>query len=169
MSKKSVTTGKGDGGYTMMWANEIVSKSDDKIECLGKIDELISWIGVCREYTNKLKSFNLKLIQEKLTEINGEIIGSPKRVTDNTIVRHLEVVLNHLENQVTIPNHWFYAGKNKASSYLNYARALTRECERKLVGLMNKGEFENRNAQIYLNRLSDYFYLLSLYEDQKND
>lgn len=180
--KSKVTTKKGDEGYTCLWSKEIISKADIKVECLGQIDQLIAWIGIL--YTKievittvhddliyvDIPKYNkdLEKIQDILSKICAELMStnSKSKLKYNDGVRFLDSKCKFIENTVILPDHWWFQsnGGNNAS-YFNYARVLTRNCERQIVKVLNETKLDNVNLIKFFNRLSDYFYLLTLYVD----
>jgi len=169
--KSKVTTKKGDGGHTCMWSKEIISKDDIRVEALGTIDQLIAWIGIIYD-EERGSGMNylafLIVIQELLSKICGEIMDTSKKnpIKYNPDVQFLDTRCERLEESVTLPNGWWFRSKpNSNASKFNYARVLTRNCERQIVKVLNETDLDNINLIKFFNRLSDYFYLLTLYID----
>jgi len=166
--KNKITTKKGDEGYTCLWNREIISKSSERIIALGKIDELIAILGICRSYMkDSFSNVYLNSIQIKLSKICAEVVDIKfdNKVNDYDI-KYLEEDISLIENRIILPNHWIFCGNLKSASYLNFARTVARECERNVVNLLNKGELENERLIVYFNRLSDLFYLMCLDVEQ---
>jgi len=161
---KSITTKKGDKGYTCIWAKEIVSKDDDLVCLLGQIDELIAHFGIVRLYASFETKVDCVQIQLGLQDVCAEIIGRKIRTENN--ITAIESYIERLEDQVSIPEDWYIHGRKESSVFLNLARTKTRECERKIVELLNKEKLKNEQLIIFFNRLSDFCFLAMLYEDQ---
>ena len=150
----SITTKTGDDGYSSVVGKRL--KKDNKIfEAIGTIDELQSMIDD-------------EEIQRDLYEIMGCI------ATGNTITNY-ELRITNLENEINklekilkpITN--FLIFKKERSRRLNWVRTVVRRAERRVVALQNY-ELKITNYElivIYLNRLSDYYYLLSRIEEEK--
>lgn len=169
--KSKVTTRKGDKGYTMMWSKEIISKDDERIEALGTIDELIAWIGVICSSEHYLFGRPLLLeIQQKLSKACAEIMDTKTRVCVNykDDVRFLDKLCKEVEKGVDLPNGWWFQPDTIIPSakffagHFNYARVLTRKCERNIVKVLNHTELNNKNLIKFFNRLSDLFYLWTI-------
>jgi len=170
-AKSKVTTKKGDKGYTCMWSKEIISKDDVRVECLGQIDQLIAWIGIIYDeesHTGRDFLPILVVIQEILSQACSEIMSTGKKAKpiNKVDVKFLDTRCKNLEHILEFPTHWWFRsdyGKN--ASKFNYARALTRNCERQVVKVLNETELNNINLIKFFNRLSDFFYLLTLFID----
>jgi len=162
-----ITTKTGDQNETSLWTGQRVAKTSDRIIVIGKIDSLIAYLGICRFYSRGLDiCIDIALIQRHLSEACSEIGSkSPDRILiTREYVHFLEERSKTVEAQVKYPEDWFYAGIQESSSQLNYARALSRECE---IGVLKLSEFSGRSINLYFNRLSDYLYLAMLYESQR--
>lgn len=142
----SITTKTGDKGYSSILGKRV--KKDDKIfEAIGNIDELQSII----EDEN---------IQKDLYEIMGEIGWGKSIINYQLRIKNLEEEINKLEKKLKPVTKFLIFKKEKARK-LNWVRTVCRRAERRVVFLKNK------NILIYLNRLSDYYYLLSRIEEEK--
>jgi len=169
--KSKVTTGFGDKGFTCLWHKDIISKSSDKIVALGKVDELIAVLGICRSHCREEDRVSIDaelfLIQEALSRICAEMMNIEYQYPVEDIhITDLERRIGIVDKGVKLPNHWIFCGRKMLASYLNLARTVTRECERKIVDLLNKGEVGNELLIVYFNRLSDYLYLQCLNAEQ---
>ena len=136
----SITTKTGDKGYSSVAGKRL--KKDDRIfEAIGTIDELQS---IVEDHQ----------IQKDLYEIMGEV-GWGKKITNYQLrITNLEEKINNLERELR-PLTKFLIFKKEKARKLNWVRTVVRRAERRVVFLKNK------NILIYLNRLSDYFYLLA--------
>ena len=166
-----VTTRNGDGGKTHLAKGETVFKSDNVIHCLGEVDELSSVIGVCLSYCkdNDISNF-LKKIQNNLFDIGGHISMS---LDDNSIVNEnmisdLDTQINHLNENLEPLKEFILPTGDHFSANLHVARAITRRAERTAVALYKDSLLKNP-VVMYLNRLSDYFFVLSRYHNMENN
>ena len=167
-----VTTRNGDGGKTGLAKGGSVLKSDNIICCLGEVDELSSVIGIClTHFHNSNISTFLKKIKNDLFDIGGHI--SMKLDDDTSIVN--EKMITELESQVSYLNEnldplkeFILPGGDNFSANLHLARAVTRRAERSAVALYEHSLSKNP-VVMYLNRLSDYFFVLSRYHNKIND
>ena len=166
-----VTTRNGDSGKTHLAKGETVLKSDNVIHCLGEVDELSSVIGVCLSYCKNSDISNfLKKIQNNLFDIGGHISMS---LDDNSIVNEkmisdLDIQINHLNEDLEPLEEFILPSGDYFSANLNVARAITRRAERSAVTLYEDSLSKNP-VVMYLNRLSDYFFVLSRYHNMKNN
>jgi cob(I)alamin adenosyltransferase len=166
-----VTTRNGDGGKTHLAKGEAVFKSDNVIHCLGEVDELSSVIGVCLSHCkdNDISNF-LKKIQNNLFDIGGHISMS---LDDNSIVNEnmisdLDTQINHLNENLEPLKEFILPTGDHFSANLHVARAITRRAERTAVALYKDSLLKNP-VVMYLNRLSDYFFVLSRYHNMENN
>jgi|TARA_B100001093_G_scaffold285641_1_gene272814 cob(I)alamin adenosyltransferase len=166
-----VTTRNGDGGKTHLAKGETVFKSDNVIHCLGEVDELSSVIGVCLSHCkdNDISNF-LKKIQNNLFDIGGHISMS---LDDNSIVNEnmisdLDTQINHLNENLEPLKEFILPSGDHFSANLHVARAITRRAERTAVALYKDSLLKNP-VVMYLNRLSDYFFVLSRYHNMENN
>ena len=114
-------------------------------------------------------------MQRSLFTIGAELATTPQKISrlkkriDQPILKILEEKRTALEALVEIPNGFVIPGGHSiCASYLDYARAISRRCERKIVELSEKKEFSNETLLIWMNRLSDYLYLLARFEEKKS-
>lgn len=166
-----VTTRNGDSGKTNLAKGEKVLKSDDIIHALGEIDELSSVIGVCLAVSDdsSISSYLMK-IQNNLFDIGGHI---SMNLNDNSIVN--SEMISELENQINFLNEdldplkeFILPSGNQFSANLHVARAVARRAERSTVQLYIDS-LVNNPVIMYLNRLSDYFFVLSRYYNKQNN
>lgn len=162
-----IYTETGDKGETSLRGGQRVPKYHPQIEACGTIDELVSWIGLLKDLSAKqsLKD-NMFTIQKRLMICAGDLARN--RIDDKSdemIGTDVDIIL--LENQIDEmdkelpPLHDFMIpGNNLNASYCNIARCVCRRAERKVVFLMS---IEKINPLIpkFLNRLSDYLFVLS--------
>ncbi|PJA50824.1 ATP:cob(I)alamin adenosyltransferase [Candidatus Shapirobacteria bacterium CG_4_9_14_3_um_filter_36_12] len=148
----SITTKTGDKGYTSV-AGRRVKKDSKIIEAIGTIDELQAIIEEVE-------------IQKDLYEIMGAIACGNKITNYELRITNLENEIEKLEKKLKPVTKFLIFKKEKARK-LNWVRTVVRRAERRVVALENL-EFKILNLKtiiVYLNRLSDYFYLLSRQEE----
>jgi cob(I)alamin adenosyltransferase len=165
----SISTKTGDKGETSLFDGSRISKGSRKINSVGYIDELNSEIGliVSKTYSEEFES-ELKIIQNELFVI-GSDLATPMntRETKRLQERHLQRIeknVEEYESKVDISN-FVLPGGTEIASLLHIVRTQSRNVERKIVRV---SEVEEINPIIikYLNRLSDLFYLMALYENR---
>ncbi len=166
--KKSIVTGKGDAGYTYTRTEKKLRKDDISLEVVGTIDELSSFIGLSKSLLKdqKLKDI-LKRIQKDLLVLGVQVPGGiPKKSEEKIGIKHIQYLekrINELEKNLRVEN-FVLTGDDLTSSVLHIVRTITRRLERRVVTLVSKsvfGEQSTKNILIYLNRLSDMFFLLA--------
>ena len=165
MLDKIYTRG-GDTGETSLAGGKRVSKDNLRVETYGTIDEANSFIGVARLYTESLPDLRLGQIQNDLFDLGADFAKPQKkgqnddlRITPEQIIR-LEAEIDIYNKGLTPLETFVLPGGSKASSFLHVARSIVRRAERLAVKL-SKQEKINFHAVIYLNRLSDYLFVLA--------
>lgn len=154
-----VYTGRGDEGNTDLASGERVSKSSERIDAYGTVDELNSLVGLIAAEVENGKS--LKEIQNELHIIQAELadMDPDKRVEEEEVER-LEQRCDHYQSDTSMPNDFVLAGGSKGAAYFDLARSVARRAERKVVALHKKEELRQPLLS-YINRLSDLFYLMA--------
>jgi len=172
-----IYTKTGDKGSTTLIGGTKVPKSHLRIEAYGTIDELNSYIGLCRDLLKDEASRKILLeVQDRLFTIGSSLacdpIKEPKmRIPD---LKPADVVL--LENEIDRINDelpqmksFILPGGHPTVSHIHIARCVCRRAERCCVRLeLESLEVEPIILQ-YLNRLSDYLFLLSRYAGKMLD
>lgn len=162
----------GDLGTSDLFSGEKISKASFRLDSLGELDELGSLIGVTKLYVNVKFHADLIQIQRILFIMGSEIAtksGSSHKLTrkiDATTLVWLESILQKLLEETSLPKGFVLSGSTPPSSYLHLTRAVTRRCERSLVRLYQKKQLKNKMILAFLNRLSVYFFVLSIWHDQ---
>lgn len=152
----SVYTKTGDRGKTGLFTGKRILKSDFRIQAIGTIDELNSFLGIIG---------GLQEIQGNLFTINTILAGGRPRFSESKI-RKLENQIDKIEESLPIQKNFIYYGGTKKAVLLFYARALCRRAERRLVAL-SKLQATSYLLLAYMNRLSDYIYTLARYSNFK--
>ena len=161
----SVYTKRGDNGITDMARTKNVSKSDDRIQLVGAIDELNSHIGLVKcmlkwEETVKM----LSSIQDNLDLIAAGVEDPYSRdfKVNEEIVDNLEKETDRLEELCGQQAGKKVSGQNRTAAEINVTRAVARRTERCLAQVAVKFGADTESKK-YLNRLSDYLFLLAKY------
>ena len=162
-----IYTKKGDKGRTTLLSGERVSKSDIKIECNGSIDELNSFIGFLKSnLKDELSKEFLHNIQLNLLTISSNISGGQNYKNHDLLqigngeVEKIENEIDRMESKLQVLDHFIIPGENSISSLCHIVRTVCRRVERNLVRLKAKEPVDS-DILSYLNRLADYFFLLS--------
>ena len=148
-----ITTKNGDRG-TSEYFGKKVSKGGKLLEAIGTLDELQAVIQLV-SYGLRVTSF--KKVSEDLYLIMG------KKLTKDR-VEWIEEEINNLEKELKVENKFVVFKKGRALK-LNWMRTVIRRAERTVVRLETRNKKLDKNILIYLNRLSDYIYLLALKEE----
>jgi len=172
MARKRIYTGQGDGGKTKLYGGRIVYKDDPRIEICGALDELNCIVGLTlsAKTPTQLKKL-LSSIQNDLFLISAELAaavkkrkGAPSMECTPRQIRVLESYIDDLEARLPPLKNFILPGgsANVVSAWLHLARSVCRRAERRLVSLSRREKI-NGNILVYLNRLSDLFFMLARY------
>ncbi len=168
----SITTRTGDKGTTHLLSGEKISKHAPQTDAYGDLDEVVSVLGVARSLaTNKETAARLIALQRRLFVVGAELATAPERVSllkervDETMLAEMDRECAMLEASLPPPRGFVLPGGTTAAAHIDLARAVARRCERKAVGLMKCGLLANQSLLIWLNRLSDYLWLMARLEE----
>ncbi len=163
-----VYTGRGDRGRTDLSSGERVSKSSERIEAYGTVDELNSLVGVCRSFTGD-KEEELEEIQNELHILQAELANREPdtKVTEENTER-LEDKCDYYQEECPPLTSFVLAGGTKGAAQLHNARSMARRAERRIVRL-DQDEQLRDEVLAYINRLSDLFFLMARHENYLND
>lgn len=164
-----VYTRKGDRGKTSLIDEVEVSKSDERIELLGLIDELTATIGLAKVLLEEEQKNELSSIQKELMFIMAGIadIDNPMYQVDEDEITELEKKIDELESSFEREKKLVLCGGCETSARLDMARVAARKAERHFWRIQKEYSLDLLAIQ-YMNRLSDYFYILARFEDYKN-
>ena len=162
-----VYTKKGDTGKTQLLGGSIVSKNHIRLECYGSIDELNAFIG--NIYDQQLSNQNkaiLLAIQNQLFNL-GSIIsfdGEKQKITLPNIsvsnIKVLEAEIDKMDAYLPKLKSFILPSGHPSASKCHIARTVCRRAERNLVSLAKTTETNPLHLK-YLNRLSDYLFVLA--------
>ena len=171
---RSITTGAGDAGKTKLFSGEEVSKNSLRTDAYGTIDELESILGVARVHADRDDvREGLLYVQRTLFIVAAELATTNKglkqlpRLVGKRTVREMEGRRLVLEQKVKMPRGFVIPGATLSAAHIDHARSVARRCERKVVGLYEQGYLSNALLLVWMNRLSDYLWLLARLEEQK--
>ena len=165
MSSK-IYTKTGDSGSTSLLGGTKVLKSDLRIEAYGTVDELNSYIGLCRDLLNDEPDKTiLREVQDRLFTIGSSLACDPEKSPkmkipdlDEHDVVLLEKEIDRMNEVLPEMKNFILPGGHPTVSHLHIARCVCRRAERSCVRLDDK---ENPMIIKYLNRLSDYLFVLA--------
>ncbi|MEA3305234.1 MAG: cob(I)yrinic acid a,c-diamide adenosyltransferase [Candidatus Omnitrophota bacterium] len=170
-----ISTKTGDNGSTSLLYGGRVGKDSLRLEVCGTLDELCSFLGLCKSLLKNRQGKDLmEKAQTALLVINSEIttetafLGRLKRRLNEKDVNYLESIIEKLEKKYKPRQRGFLLpGENTVSAALDIARTITRRAERRVVTLKKKKIVKNDSILAYLNRLSDLLYLLTRFYEKK--
>lgn len=176
-------TRKGDDGTTKTFEagpGERMSKGSLRAETLGALDEVNSFLGLCKV---EAKKWNYKLedgsrrtktttlhdivhdLQEGLFLVQAEVAGSDKNIPKSRVSR-IEKWTNAMEEEMPPIKSFFISGGMELAARFDVARTLARRAERISVRLHESGERKlKKHTRSYLNRLSSVLYALARYSN----
>lgn len=144
-----------------------MSKDDARIEAYGTIDELNSWMGLLRDQdVNSTRRAFLAGIQENLFVISSMLAAEPGNEKikipklDEGAVGMLESAIDEMDRSLPEMRSFVLPGGHQSVSFCHVARTVCRRAERRLVALYTR-EAGDDLPMIYLNRLSDYLFVLA--------
>lgn len=171
-----IYTKTGDQGDTSLFTGQRVAKNDPYIDTLGTVDECNCAIGLAVASLPKEKIFNevreqLEMIQHALFDL-GAALATPRTKAasakiEKTRFDHEEIVvlereIDRMEKELTPLTTFILPGGHPAGAAIHLARSICRRAER-LVTPIHKNGDASSDVLIYLNRLSDYLFVLSRY------
>lgn len=154
----SIVTKTGDDGKSR-WQGKIVDKDSQLLTAIGDIDELMAVIQVTQSKVKKSESQKLKKIVDDLYQIMGDLAYEVRFKNYNFRIKQLEKDIKKMENELPKLSQ-FITFENELGAWLNWSRTVARRAERSTVALVKK-QMVDKNILIYLNRLSDYLFMLS--------
>ena len=170
-----IYTKTGDKGETALYGGTRVSKASARVESYGAIDELNSFIGVAKSQVEDEEVLNqLKKIQFDLFTVGSEAAtpadkmflanGNPRLplIISEKEIEELENWMDKMEESLEPLQFFILPGGGKAATSLHVARTVCRRAERALV-FLNETEEVRPELIKYLNRLSDYLFVLARY------
>jgi cob(I)alamin adenosyltransferase len=170
----------GDKGKTSLFSGERISKCHDRVETYGEMDELNSFVGIISaSLPQEAKSIvtEIQAIQEVLFTIGSWLATTPDSNSIHQLVplehSHVEVLekaIDRMDETLPVLHAFILPGGGPASAAAHVARTVCRRVERHVIRLVQnekitEQKIENQMIiiQQYLNRLSDYFFVLARY------
>lgn len=162
-----IYTKTGDKGNTSLIGGTRVPKCDIRIESYGTVDELNAWVGLIRDQEiNKHYQDVLLEIQDRLFTVESELAKGtekneqalPELVEDD--IKFLENEIDEMNSNIPQLTSFILPGGHTTVSYCHLARTVCRRAERLTIKMSQSFEVNPVYVK-YLNRLSDYFFVLS--------
>jgi cob(I)alamin adenosyltransferase len=169
-----IYTKSGDKGETGLYGGERIAKDSLRIEAYGTIDELNSFIGLT---ITEIIDIEVKKLLDKIQNTLftlGSDLSAPDneknkkhnipRISNNHY-KEIEKEIDRFDSQLPGLRNFILPGGCKSSALLHICRTICRRAERRVVSLNN---IENLSSDIiiFLNRLSDLFFVLARYENK---
>jgi cob(I)alamin adenosyltransferase len=166
-----IYTKGGDKGETSLFSRtkkkRRVSKDSLRINAIGTVDEANSFLGVVAAFTaSKKLKVEIEEIQRDLLTVGSMIAGSPLRLSTERAI-HFEKTIDVLDKNLPVLKNFILPGGGKSGSFLHFARTLVRRSERAIVTLSKKEKLDPEII-IYINRLSDFLFMLARGENHKS-
>ena len=170
-------TRKGDNGTTKTFGcDQRISKSSAIAEALGSLDEINSFMGICKVKSEQEKLFladgthfskMIHEVQKNLFIIQAEIAGSKMSITSDK-VKEIEVIIDWIERELPPITTFFISGGSEIAVLFDIARTIARRAERRVIGVADEGKIEISDfTKAYLNRLSSLLYALARLSNYK--
>ena len=162
----------GDQGKTFLFSNEKVDKDSVRVEAIGAVDEFNSVIGLARsKIEDKELDDVLKRVQQQVFAIGSDIatsIGTKKvyRVAEKE-VEEIEALIDNYNKDLPKLKNFILPSGTELSAMMQVCRSVCRRAERRVVSL-SKHEEVNIKTVTFLNRLSDFFFVLARYVNMKS-
>lgn len=171
-AKVAIYTKKGDRGETALYdplarSNRRIPKDSLRINAIGAVDEVNSFLGIVISGSSDKNLDNLlKEVQNNLFNIGAILAGASLRFS-LAKTKKLEKAIDELEGRLPVLKTFILPGGTEISARLFFARALARRAERAVVALSGV-ERVKPEILIYLNRLSDFLFMLGRNENAKD-
>lgn len=169
-----IYTKTGDAGTTALFGGTRVHKHNIRIESYGTVDELNSYLGLIRtqEIDPRIKEILIH-IQDRLFTLGAILATDPEKATlksgkerlnipkiEEEDIELLETEMDRMNDSLPEMTHFILPGGNATVSYCHIARTVCRRAERRAT-LLNENEPIDERVLMYLNRLSDYLFVLA--------
>ncbi|MBQ9415882.1 MAG: cob(I)yrinic acid a,c-diamide adenosyltransferase [Clostridia bacterium] len=162
-----IYTKKGDRGQTTLMSSVQISKSDERVNALGCIDELTSHLGMVKAITTHQElRVAVERVQRNLITVMAGIASQNLQsyVLPPAEVEFLEKEIDRAEDAFNRVKEFILPGNCELSARLDVARTVCRRAERAIAEMVRKFPTQS-NTQKYINRLSDYLYMVARWVD----
>lgn len=168
-----IYTKKGDTGNTSLFGGQTVPKSSTRIDAYGTVDELNSVLGIVRSLKpDSTIDQWLDAIQHQLFVLGADL-ATPysretriDRITEDEI-SYLEKLIDKMDEELPALKNFILPGGTQAAAQLHLARTVCRRAERITVSCLEDDHVSELTIK-YLNRLSDFLFMLGRYENFKS-
>ena len=163
----SITTKNGDKGYTNLINGSLVLKSDLRVNLLGEIDGLSSYLGLLKsEIDEDIIKTELSYVQSNLSTVMAQIAAGTgdKYYLSKDDLSEIEKLVKKYEGMYISQKKFILPGENRISSIMDICRTVTRKVERLLIQVDLTYPIDEYIKK-YINRLSDYLFATARYID----
>lgn len=170
-----IYTKTGDKGSTSLIGGTKVPKNDIRIETYGTVDELNSWIGLINDHiTDKEIAVTLKEIQDRLFTIGSMLATDNSKETKMQLpdlhdsdIEMLEKKIDEMSAELPEMKSFILPGGHPTVSFIHVTRCVCRRAERSAVNMQEHNLIVDERLIRYLNRLSDFLFMLARYVGQQ--
>ncbi len=158
-----IYTRRGDDGTTGLASGQRVQKNSSRMEAIGTIDELNSLIGIlaAMDIPDDFKAILLQ-IQHHLFDIGGGLAMPERSILAEDAVGYLEEIIDRLDSALPPLTRFILPGGTPEAASCHNARSVCRRAERRVISTQqSEGDDSDLVALHYLNRLSDFLFVLS--------
>jgi cob(I)alamin adenosyltransferase len=168
-----IYTKTGDDGTTGLIGGKRAIKCDCRIECIGRVDELNAAIGLAMTVSSKPLARQLRNVQNDLFVLGSHLAVGAGKTAASRIPPITEQMVGRLEKEIDACDarlaplrNFILPGGSESAARLHMARAICRNAERCVVDFGQKNSLPPL-AVIYLNRLSDWLFVMARGENQR--
>ena len=170
-----IYTKAGDTGQTSLLGGKKIAKNCLEMDAIGEIDELNSTLGLLISYLQKNQTKELKIlfnIQNNLFNIGASLAAVQTKLVNIPKIKksatdRLEKYIDEMSEQLPVLTQFILPGGSTVASLAFQARAICRRSERTVVDLNSKYKLD-KNILIFMNRLSDFWFILGRYFNQQD-
>lgn len=167
----SISTKTGDKGHTSLYSGEKVWKDDLRVDAYGTLDELDAHIGDAKHLIHDVNIRHLLIdIQKNLYDIMGQLASKSEAYAnpvEEKEAEQLTAMVHDFEQRVDLKG-FVLPGSTIPSAKLDICRTVTRRAERKIISLARQEDVPEPILQ-YVNRLSDFFFILARWIEKKEN
>lgn len=173
----SLFTGKGDDGTTGTYGcDQRMSKSSIVAEALGSLDEINSFLGLCKTaaekdgfvVANKRFEAIVHSLQQTLFMVQAQVAGYPMDLSEDK-TKELEAIIVAAEKEMPPIKTFFISGGTMLAAKFDFARTIARRAERRVVAVAEEGKIKIQpTALSFMNRLSSILYALARLSNHKS-
>jgi cob(I)alamin adenosyltransferase len=159
-----ITTKTGDQGTSALASGNRLSKDNAVFDLLGDLDELNAYLGLAKIYLTYEQRQDIERIQHHLMDMSGQVAMPERLLLTDTPLLDLDTWIEQLNGQLPPLKEFIIPGNAIDSSQLHVCRTIARRVERKAVtyaNLQDPGLAFIPTILQYLNRLSDYLFVLA--------